>query len=57
MRPADITSSSNIDSGIGNIDKGPKVKVDDHVRISKTKRLRIFVKDYAPKLVRRSVYD
>ena len=46
MNPIDVKSSTYIDFGIENIDKEPKFKVGDHVRISKYKA--IFAKGYVP---------
>ena len=46
MMPVNKTSSTYIDSCIENIDKDPKFKVEDHVKISKYKN--IFTKVYTP---------
>ena len=35
LKPFDVKSSTYIDFGAGNNDKDPKLKVGDHVRISK----------------------
>ena len=43
MKPVDVKSSTYIDFDIENIDKYPKLKVDDHVKISKYKN--VFGKD------------
>ena len=52
MKPIDITPYSYAKYNEDSNKKDPKVKVDNHVRISKYKN--IFVKGYAPKLVRRN---
>ena len=43
MKPIDVKSSTYIDFDIENIDKYPKLKDDDHVKISKYKN--VFGKD------------
>ena len=43
MKPTDVKSGTYIDFDIENIDKYPKLKDDDHVKISKYKN--IFGKD------------
>ena len=49
MKLVDAKPNTYIDFHVENNDKDPKFKIDDHVRISKVKR--IFVKDYTPKLI------
>ena len=46
MRPIDVKDNTYIIIGKEILDKDPKFKVDDHVRISKYKN--IFAKGYAP---------
>ena len=38
MKPGDITSSTYIDFGMENNDKDLKLKVSDHLRLSKCKK-------------------
>ena len=44
MKLLDVKSNTNIDFGIGNNKKDPKIEVGDHVEISKYKN--IFAKGY-----------
>ena len=46
MKPADVKNNTCIDSGRNSKYKNPKVKVGDHVRVSKHKN--IFDKGYTP---------
>ena len=46
MKPIDVKDNTSIDSKKGVNDKDPKLKVGDHVRISKYKN--IFAKGYTP---------
>ena len=46
MKPVDVNASIHIDFNKENNKEDPKLKVDDHVRISKYKNN--FAKDYAP---------
>ena len=46
MKPVNIMSSTNIDFEVESNDKDPKLKVDDHIRISKY--MNIFAKGYTP---------
>ena len=55
MKPADVGSSRHIDFGDENDKKAPKLKVGEHVRISKFKN--IFVKGSLSKLEYRSFYN
>ena len=48
----DANPNTYTDFHVENNDKDPKFKTGDQVRISKDKRT--FVKDYTPKLIRRS---
>ena len=45
MKPFNVKLRLYIDFGVENNDKDPKIKVGEHVRISKYKK--IFVKSYA----------
>ena len=46
MKPIDVTDDSYVEYNEGFSKKGPKIKVNDHVRISKYKN--IFAKGYVP---------
>ena len=46
MKPVDVKNNTYIDSNKEVNDKDPKVKVGDHVRVSKYKN--IFAKGYTP---------
>ena len=52
MKSIDANPNTYTDFHVENNDKDPKFKTGDQVRISKDKRT--FVKDYTPKLIRRS---
>ena len=55
MKPVDVKPSKYIDFNKEDIKKGPKLKVGDHVRISKYKD--IFYKSLCSKLVSESFCD
>ena len=46
MKPIDVKNNTYINMGKEVHDKDPKLKVGDHIRISKYKN--IFAKDYTP---------
>ena len=46
MKPIDIKSDSYAECNVGSNDKNPKLKIGNHVRISKYKN--IFAKGHAP---------
>ena len=53
LRPSDVKSSTYIDSTIENIHKDPKFKVDDHVIISKYKK--VAEEDFVIEVVKNTV--
>ena len=55
MKPVDVKPSKYIDFNTEDIKKGPKLKVGDHVKISKYKD--IFYKSLCSKLVSGSFCD